>query len=62
MSLCGGHGTAGGRVPVHHLMPRDTSLWLKVFRQIKKKKRFQTPSKLAILSARITLFLLAVKS
>lgn len=49
MSLCGGHGTAGGRVPVHHLVPRDTSLWLKVFRQIKKKNGFKTPSKLAIL-------------
>lgn len=35
MSLCGGHGTAGGWVPVHHLMLCDTLLWLKVFRQIK---------------------------
>lgn len=46
------------------LMPCDTSLELKVFRQIKKEKKkkgFQSPSK-ARRSKHITLFLLAVKS
>lgn len=48
MSLCGGHGTAGAWVPVHHFMLCDTSLWLKDFRQI--KNGFKTPSKPAILN------------
>lgn len=48
MSLCGGHCTAWGWVPVHRLMLCDTKLWLKVFRQI--KTGFKPPSKLAILN------------
>lgn len=59
MSLCGGHSTARGWVPLHHLMLCDTSLWLKVFRQI--KRGFKTPFK-ACHFEHITLFLLAVKS